>query len=208
MKRVPIRSPLAHAQDHVLDPARGDDDLGAAAARQVGCGQLGAHAARAQPAAGAAGARPQVVVDGGHLADQLGARVGARIGRVQARLIGEYQQQVGLDQVGHQRRQRVVVAQLDLVGSDRVVFVDHGHDALGQQRLQGIAGVEVAAAVVEIGPRQQHLAHDDVVDAEELLVVLHQPDLADGGQHLFGGHGLRRAGESPGSHGRRQWRRR
>ncbi len=117
-----------------------------------------------------------------------------RIRCVQARLIGEYQQQVGLHQVGHQRRERIVVAQLDLVGSDRVVFVDHGHDTLGQQRLQRIAGVEVAAAVVEIGPRQQHLAHDDVVDAEELLVVLHQPDLADRGQHLFGGHGL---GELP-----------
>ncbi len=137
-------------------------------------------------------ARPQVVVDRSHLSDQLGAWVGARIRCVQAWLIGEYQQQVGLDQIGHQRRQRVVVAQLDLVGSYRVVFVDYGHDALRQQRLQGIAGVEVAAAVVEIGPRQQHLAHDDVVDAEELLVVLHEPDLADCGQHLFGGHGLRK----------------
>ena len=38
--------------------ARGNDDFGAAAASQVGCGQLGAHAAGAESAACAASARP------------------------------------------------------------------------------------------------------------------------------------------------------
>ena len=77
--------------------------------------------------------------------------VAARVGGEQAGLVGEHQQQVGLHQVGHQRRQVVVVAQLDLVGGDGVVLVDDRHDALGQQRLQGVARVEVAAAVVQIG---------------------------------------------------------
>ncbi len=66
------------------------------------------------------------------------ARIGmlARIGGVQASLIRQDDQRVALDQVGDQRTQRVVVAELDLVGDDRVVLVDDRHHAQAQQRQQ------------------------------------------------------------------------
>ena len=51
------------------------------------------------------------------------------IGGIQAGLVGEDDQHVGFDQVGDQRAQRVVVAELDLVGDDRVVLVDDRHHA-------------------------------------------------------------------------------
>ena len=42
-------------------------------------------------------------------------------------------QQVGLDQVGDQGAQRVVVAEPDLVGGDRVVLVDDRDDVVLDQ---------------------------------------------------------------------------
>jgi hypothetical protein len=44
-------------------------------------------------------------------------------------LVGEDDQRLGLDQVGDQRAEGVVVAELDLVGDDGVVLVDDRHDA-------------------------------------------------------------------------------
>jgi hypothetical protein len=63
----------------------------------------------------------------GHV-DEAGVGVLARIGRVQALLVGQDDQRIGLDQVGHQGAQRVVVAELDLVVDDGVVLVDDRDD--------------------------------------------------------------------------------
>ena len=65
-------------------------------------------------------------------------RVLARIGRIQAALIGEDHQHVGLDQVGHQRAQRVVVAELDFVGDDGVVLVDDRNDAAAPSNVSSV----------------------------------------------------------------------
>jgi hypothetical protein len=107
-----------------------------------------------------------------------------RVGRIQAALVGQDHQHVRLDQVGDQRAQRVVVAELDFVGDDGVVLVDDRDHAQAQQRRQGRARVQVAFAVGQVGMREQHLGRLDVVGAEARLVDLREAHLADGGAGL------------------------
>ena len=133
---------------------------------------------------------------GGDLADQARLGIVARVGGVQPFLVGEQHQQVGLDQVGDQRGQVVVVAKADFLGRHGVVFVDDRDHALVEQGFERVARVEIAAAVGQIGAGEQHLGHARAVDGEILLVDGHQARLADGGQHLLGGQMLGQGGEA------------
>ena len=69
--------------------------------------------------------------------------------------VGEQHQAVGAHHGGDARRQAVVVAVADLGGRDRVVLVDDGQRAERQQRLDGVARVEVAAALLGVAERQR-----------------------------------------------------
>ena len=80
-----------------------------------------------------------------------GGRIFARIGGVQAFLIGQDHQRIGFDQIGDQGAQGVVVTELDFVGDHRVVLVDDRQDLVLQQRHQGGAGIQIAFAVGQIG---------------------------------------------------------
>ena len=74
-----------------------------AAARRALCGNdLGDHAAQANLTARAAGHFLQCGVGGVGFSDEFCVRVLARIGLIQARLIGEYHHHIGFDQIGHQ----------------------------------------------------------------------------------------------------------
>jgi hypothetical protein len=64
---------------------------------------------------------------------ERGRRIDARIGAEQARLIGEQHEHVRFDEVGHERAERVVVAEADLVGGHRVVLVDDRDHAQAEQ---------------------------------------------------------------------------
>ncbi len=59
--------------------------------------------------------------------DAASARI-VRMGVVERVHVGEQDQGVRVDHVGHQRGQPVVIAEPDLVGGDRVVFVHDRHD--------------------------------------------------------------------------------
>ena len=98
---------------------------------------LGQHAAFGDVAAGLAAHLLQLRRAGLGYAHQLGRWVLARIARIQTGLVGEDDQAIGLDQVGHQRPQRVVVAELDLVGDHGVVLVDDRYHAQREQGAQG-----------------------------------------------------------------------
>ncbi len=113
------------------------------------------------------------------LADERCAGVFARVGGEQADLVGEDDQGIGFDQVGDQRTQGVVVAELDLVGDHGVVLVDDGDHAQREQGAQGGAGVQIAFAVGEVGVGQQHLCRMDLMLAEAALIYLHQTHLSD-----------------------------
>ena len=104
--------------------------------------------------------------------------------RVQAPLIGQDDQRVSVHQVGHQRAQGVVIAELDLVIDDGVVLVDDRDDLELQQGQQGGAGIEVALAVGQVRVGQEHLRAGHAVAAQLRLVHLHQAHLADGSSSL------------------------
>jgi hypothetical protein len=110
---------LREAHEHVGFPARGDHGVRAAAGRAPRGQHLGEHAALRERAAGAAGERLQARVGSVGLRDELRAGIAARVGLVEARLVGQDDERVGLHEIGHEGAERVVVAELDLVSHHR-----------------------------------------------------------------------------------------
>ena len=100
-------------------------------------------------------------------------------------LIGQQDQQIRIYQIRHERRQVVVVADLDLLGRDDIVFVHNRHDLPLEQREQRVARVQVSLPIGEIGARQQRLGDDEVFLRKQLVPHLHELGLTDRGQHLL-----------------------
>ncbi len=109
----------------------------------------------------------------------------------QALDVREEDEEIGLAERGHHRRELVVVAELDLLDRDGVVLVDDRDGARLEQRGQGVPRVVRARAVREVGVREEHLRDEQADLAEGLLVALHQHALARGGGGLEPGHVLR-----------------
>ena len=131
------------------------------------------------------------------MATSSGVRVGVRVGGVQTVHDGQQDQQRRLQQVRHHGGQVIVVAEADLGHADRVVLVDDRQTAPLEQGQDGVAGVEIAAAAVEIAGGQQNLGRGDAVAGQAFLVGAHQEALADGGAGL-----QLRAGRSAACRGR------
>ena len=122
------------------------------------------------------------------LVHEGGSGVFTGICGVQTFLVGQDDQHIGFNQVGHQGAQGVVVAKLDLIVDDRVVFIDHGQYAVLQQSEQSRAGVEVTLSVGQIGMREQDLGTAHAVFAQLGFVHLRQTHLAHGRSSLQGRH--------------------
>ena len=118
--------------------------------------------------------------------------------------VGEHDEQVGVDLAGDQGAEPVVVAEggADLGGADAVVLIEDRDDAEMEQRLDGVAEVQIGLAVAEDLGGQQHLGDLDAVQSEGLAVLLHQQRLADRGTGLPHLHlvGLLRQAELAGAH--------
>ena len=84
-----------------------------------------------------------------------------------------------IHQAGHGCGKRIVIADLDLLNSDRIVFIDNGNDALFQKRLDGMLGVEVAFAISQVIVAQKYLGNLQSFFFESLLIGMHQETLAD-----------------------------
>ena len=61
--------------------------------------------------------------------------MGVRVGGVQAVDVGHQHDQIGVDALGHQRGQRVVVAQRVFLAGDGVILVDDGDGVQLQKTL-------------------------------------------------------------------------
>ena len=155
---------------------------------------LGSIPPRPSVAAGAAGHGLQPRVAGAAFAHERCVGMAPRIGGVQARLVGEQHEHVGLDQVRDQRAQRVVVADADFIRGDGVVFVDDRDHGEFDQRAQRRPRVQVTPAVGTVLVRQQHLRRVQAVLHEGGFVRLHETHLADGGRCLQFVDGLRARG--------------
>src|SRR5581483_8303604 len=186
---------------HVRLLPAGQDDVGAAGRGQARRLELGDHAAGAAGFA-AAGVGLDCGVDAVDAPDEDGVRVQLRVGRVQALAGHEDDQQVGVDQVRGQRRERVVLTDARLLkfleGHD-VVLVDDRHDLVLEERQERVARVEVTQAVRQVPAGKQRLGGDYVALGEEAVVGVHELALADGREDLAKGEG---AGEAVGAEAR------
>ena len=99
-------------------------------------------------------------------------------------MIRENHKGIGFNEVCDKGAQRVVVAHLDFIGDDRVIFVDDRHAPQTQDFNQGIPGIEVALAVRKISVCKQNLRCFDAVPGKARLIGLHQPHLAHGRRGL------------------------
>jgi len=71
-----------------------------------------------------------------HTVEQPRLRILAGVCGIEPLLVGQDDEDVRIDEVGHERAERVVVPNLDFVGCDGVVFIDDGHDPMGEQGSQ------------------------------------------------------------------------
>src|SRR5438046_1685417 len=78
-----------------------------------------------------------------------------------------------------ERREPIVVAELDLLDGDGVVLVDDGEHGLREQLLEGVARVQEAAPAREVGVREQDLRDHEAVLLERRLPERHEVRLAD-----------------------------
>ena len=127
-----------------------------AAARHLRGEHLAPHAAAPE-----LGADPDLGLAGElALGDQLGAR-GAGRARVDALDLGEEDEQPRPDEHRDLRRERVVVAERDLVGRRRVVLVHDGHRAEPEELGERLARVHVRGAVGDVARGEQDLGGGD-----------------------------------------------
>jgi hypothetical protein len=120
-----------------------------------------------------------------HARDQPRLGVHARVVREKAVLVRQQDQQVRVDEGRDQRREPVVVAELDLLDGDRVVLVDDRDHAEAQQRQQRAARVQVALAVAKVVGGQEDLRDRDLRPGERRLPRAHQPALPHRGRGLL-----------------------
>ena len=90
----------------------------------------------------------------------------------------------GIDDVGDECPEGVVVAEPDLVDRDGVVLVDDRQHLAVVQRGQHVAQVEVAAAVVKVLMGEQQLRANVAAPRQDLVVRLHEQALANRGAGL------------------------
>ena len=136
-------------------------------------GDLALHPAAAQRAA----RTERRVGDGVAARERLRSGLGG-MRAVDAVRLRQQHEQPRTEQHRHLRRERVVVAEGDLVGRRRVVLVDHRDHAEPQQRAQRVAHVDVARPLREVGAGEQHLRGAKTLCAQCGLPRELQPDLA------------------------------
>ncbi len=88
--------------------------------------------------------------------DELGVGGSGRT-RVHTVDLGEKDEQAGLDEDRDLGGERVVVAEGDLVGRDRVVLVHDRHRAEREELAERVAGVDVRRAVRHVARREENL---------------------------------------------------
>lgn len=96
-----------------------------------------------------------------HLGDEPGRHRAllAWVGLVETVDIGQQDQSVRAHQVGHQRRQSIVVTEPNLVGGHGIVLVDDRHRMQRPQPVQGALGIGVLHPHRNIVRAQQHLPY-------------------------------------------------
>ncbi len=119
---------------------------------------------------------------------------------IQPVFVGEDDQKVGIEEMGHVGAQLVVVAHLYFIRGNGIVFIDNGNDALGQQSIDGIPDIVEAGAIMEVIRREQNLRHRLAALGEQFLVKMHEAHLPHCGAGLFFRQARRPRPVTQGSH--------
>ena len=155
----------------------------------------------------AAGRRHDLV---GELVDALqqhGGLVRAGVVVVEALDVGEQDHEVGANHDAHERGQRVVVAEPDLLDGGRVVLVHDRHDLHVEQPLERAAREHVGLPVSGVVPGQEDLRDPHALLRQHFGVLGDEADLADRGGGLQVGELGRAGARAPSPRHRQRWRR-
>ena len=114
----------------------------------------------------------------------VGSRRGSAVKRPGG--VGQEHEVRRADEVRHQRRQAVVVAEADLLVGHGVVLVHDRHDVQCVQRLERAARVQVLTAVGEVERREQDLTDARAELGEGVAPRVHQERLTHGRDGLQG----------------------
>ena len=130
------------------------------------------------------------LVDPVNHGNQGRVRIAVGVGRIQAVDIGENYQQIGVHQVGYQRRQPVVVTKYlpDFVHRNNIVFVEDGDNTNVKQGRKGVPHVQIGLPFRQVINGEQGLCHMNTINLEHLLVSMNQAALPDCCQGLAGGN--------------------
>lgn len=191
MKTRPNGNAFHHVANHARLAACGNNGVNPGAARDISGLQFCSHPAGSQTRDAIPGNGAQRIINTVHIFNQLRLRVGAGIGGEQALLIGQQQQLIGASQNCRQRREVVVITNLNFGGCYRVILINDRNNVVIQQRAERIAGIEEALSVFHICTRQQHLPDVNTVNREKLFPQLNQSALPYCRQQLFRGYRCR-----------------
>jgi hypothetical protein len=108
------------------------------------------------------------------------------VGVVEPLDVAEQHEQVGVHEVGDERRQPVVVPEADLAGRHGVVLVDDRQDPELEELGERLMGVAVVAAPGHVVGGEQDLAGDHTVARQLLGVAVHEQPLPHRGGGLLG----------------------
>ena len=73
----------------------------------------------------------------------------------------------------------IVIAELDFVGNDRVVFIDHGNGVFGKEGCERRAGVEITATLFGVVQGEENLRGGDATSGQGLRPGVGKGNLAD-----------------------------
>jgi len=176
--------------------AGGDDGVSAGGGDDLRGPELAFHASLAEAGFFVADEGEHRIVDFADEGDELRLGVVGVAGE-KAFHIGEEDEEVGLEEVGDEGCESIVIAEghAQLLHGDGVVFVDDGDgiEAI-EQGEEGVAGIEIAGAIFDDVGGEENLADDIPMVSEMFVVGLHEEALADGGDGLEVGQ----VGGSPG----------
>ena len=145
------------------------------------------HSARAERRAGISAERHGFLVKLENVVNELCVGILSRICRVKPVDVRKKNEKLGTNAFSNQRRKGIVVTDLDLLGGDRVVFVDDRDHVKLEKAIERAFKILVSFFVLEVVGSQKKLSNRVVVARKELVVDVHQLALTDRCRRLLGG---------------------
>ena len=149
---------------------------------------LGDHAARADDASHISRDAHDALVDALDAFNQVRAFDLCRVRVVEPVDVGEDHHELRLDKACHERRERVVVAEANLLDRHRVVLVHDGHDPHLEQAGKRVARMEIRRTVGCVAPGQKHKRRSNPMLGERAGVTRRKRALPHRGRCLQARH--------------------